>query len=240
MMLLRVVLFIARNRVFLCMLHCCMSMGRLFMAFLEGQVENHPPEVSGEVQKFLYRNHCGVRLGSQNAPDGAEAHNLFWAWEQIAPLLAYVEEDPTWQAVMGLRTLLRTLYSPIPLVPRPLCRPVVAAFQGHYCGESGSHHLLFLEEDCDAMLESADAFGLGWAAVSWDVAESTNYILRKGYSGHSSRGGNVAKTAVEGEAIVVRHLWEWWFLTFELPLLRYNTPYIAACKADSMLSTTRQ
>ena len=41
--------------------------------------------------------------------------------EQIAPLLAYVEveEDPTWQAVVGLRTLLRTLYSPIPVVPRP-------------------------------------------------------------------------------------------------------------------------
>ena len=79
---------------------------------------NHPPEVAGEVQKTLYRNRCGVRLGVHNAPDGDEDHNLFWAQEQIAPLLAYVEEDPTWQAVVGLQTLLRTLYSPIPVVPR--------------------------------------------------------------------------------------------------------------------------
>ena len=99
------VLVIARNRVFLCILHCCVAFGRLFVAFLEAQVGNHPPEVTLEVQKIVYRNRCGVRLGAHNAPDGEEAHNLFWAWEQIAPLLAYVEEDPTWQAVVGLRTL---------------------------------------------------------------------------------------------------------------------------------------
>ena len=63
---------------------------------------NHPPEVAEEVRKILYRNRCGVRLGAHNAPDGEEAQNLFWAWEQIAPLLAYVQEDPTWQAVVGL------------------------------------------------------------------------------------------------------------------------------------------
>ena len=126
---------------------------------------NHPPQVVGEVQKILYRNRCGVRLGAHNAPDGEEAHNLFWAWEQIAPLLAYVEEDPTWQAVVALRTLLRTLYSPILVVPRPSCRLVAAAFREHCSGESGSHYLWFLEEGCDAMLESADACGVGLAAV---------------------------------------------------------------------------
>ena len=161
-------LVIARNRVFLCILHCCMAFGRLFVAFLEAQVGNHPPEVAGEVQKILYRNRCGVRLGAHNAPDGED---LFWAWAQIAPLLAYVEEDPTWQAVVGLRTLLRTLYSRIPVVPRPSCRPVAAAFREHCCGESGSHYLLFLEEDCDAMLESADACGyMGW---DWLLCQGT-------------------------------------------------------------------
>ena len=70
-------LVIARNRVFLCILHCCMAFGRLFVAFLEAQVGNHPPEVAGEVMKILYRNRCGVRLGAHNAPDGEEAHNLF-------------------------------------------------------------------------------------------------------------------------------------------------------------------
>ena len=153
-------LVIARNRVFLCILHCCMALRRLFVAFLEAQVGNHPPKVAGEVQKILYRNRCGLRSGAHNAPPGEEAHNLFWAWEHIAPLLAYVEEDPTWQAVVGLRTLLRTLYSPIPVVPPPSCRPVAAAFREHRCGESGSHFLLFLKEDCDAMLESADACGV--------------------------------------------------------------------------------
>ena len=173
------------------------------MAFLEAQVGNHPLEVAGELQKILYHNRCGVRLGAHTAPDGEKAHNLFWAWERIAPPPAYVEEEPTWQAVVGLRTLLRTLYSPIPVVPRPSCRPIVAAFQKHCCGESGSHYLLFLEEDCDAMLEGAHACGVGLAAVSWDVVESVNYILKKGYNGHSARGEGASKSAVEREAMVV-------------------------------------
>ena len=130
-------LVIAGNRVFLCILHRCMAFGRLFVAFLEAQVGNPPPEVAGEVQKILYRSRCGVRLGAHNAPDGEEARNVFWAWEQIAPLLAYVEEDPMWQAVVGLRKLLRTLYSPIPVVPRPLCRPVAAACREHCAGSRG-------------------------------------------------------------------------------------------------------
>ena len=171
------VLVIARNRVFLCILHYCMAFGRLFVAFLEAQVGNHPLEVAGEVQKKLCRNRCGVRLGAHNAPDSEEAHNLFWACEQIGPLPAYVEEDPMWQAVVGLRTLLRTLYSPIPVVPRPSCRPVAAAFREHCCGESGLHYLFFLEEDSEAMLQSADACGVGLAAVSGDVVECVNYIL---------------------------------------------------------------
>ena len=96
------------------------------MAFLEAQVGNHPPEVATEAQKILYRNWCGVRLGVHNAPDGEEAHTLFWALQQLVPLLAYVEEDPTWHVVAGLRTLLRTLYSPIsgcatPFVPTCCC-----------------------------------------------------------------------------------------------------------------------
>ena len=76
-------LVIARNRVFLCILHRCMAFGRLFVAFLEAEVGNHPPKVAGEVQKILYRNRCGVCLAAHNAPDGEEAHNLFWAWERL-------------------------------------------------------------------------------------------------------------------------------------------------------------
>ena len=113
-------------------------------------------------------------------------------------------------------------------------------FRKHYCGASGSHYLLSLEEDCDTMLESADACGVGLAAVSGDVVESTNYILKKAQNGHSSRGGVAGKSAMEREAMVVQQVWEWWFLTFDVPLLHYNTPHTAACTAASLLSTTPQ
>ena len=88
------------------------------------------------------------------------------------------------------------------------------------------------------MLQSADACGVGLDAVSVDVVESTNYVLKKGYNGHSARAGGAGKSAVEREAMVVQQVWEWWFLTFDLPRLHYNTPHTAACTAASLLSTT--
>ena len=53
------------------------------------------------------------------------------------------------------------------------------------------------------MLESADTCGVGLAAVSRDVVGSVNYISRKGYNGHSARGGGVGKSAVEREAMAI-------------------------------------
>ena len=90
------------------------------------------------------------------------------------------------------------------------------------------------------MLESANACGVGLGAMSGDVVESVSYILKKGYNGHSSRCGGAGKSAVEREAMVVQQVWEWWFLTFDLLLLHYNTPHTAACTAASLLSTTPQ
>ena len=72
--------------------------------------------------------------------------------------------------------------------------------------------------------------------MSGDVVESVNYILKNGYNGHSARGGGAGKSAVEREAMVVQQVWEWWFLTFDLLLLHYNTPHTAA----TLLSTTPQ
>ena len=46
------------------------------------------------------------------------------------------------------------------------------------------------------MLESAYACGVGLAAVSGAVVESTNYMFKKGYHGHSFRGGGAGKSAV--------------------------------------------
>ena len=75
---------------------------------------------------------------------------------------------------------------------------------------------------CSSKFESADACGVGLAVVSGDVVESVNYILKKGYNGHSAGGGGAGKSAVKREAMVVQQVWEWWFLTFDLPLLYYN------------------
>ena len=90
------------------------------------------------------------------------------------------------------------------------------------------------------MLVTAYTGGVGLATVSADAVESTNYIAKNGYDWHSSTGGGRAKSAVEWEAMVVRHFWEWWFLPFDLPLLHYNTPHTAACTAASIQSTTAQ
>ena len=103
-----------------------------------------------------------------------------------------------------------------------------------------SHYLLFLEDNCDRMLQNADACGVGLAAVSGDVVDRTNYILKKRYNGHSSRGGGVGKSVVQREAMVVPKVSEWWFLTFDLPFLYYNTPHTALCTSASILSTTTQ
>ena len=94
-------LVVAKNRVFLCILHCCMAFGRLFVAFLEAQVGNHPPEVARQVQQILYRNRCGVRLGAHNAPDGEEAQNLFWALSRWRRCLHTSKRTPRGKRLWG-------------------------------------------------------------------------------------------------------------------------------------------
>ena len=87
------------------------------------------------------------------------------------------------------------------------------------------------------MLERGDACVVGWAAVLGDVVESTNYILKKGYNGHNSRGRGAGNSAVQREAVVVRQFWEWWSVTFDLPLWHYNIANTAACTTASSLNT---
>ena len=43
----------------------------------------------------------------------------------------------------------------------------------------------------------------GIDCLARDVWESTNYILKKEYNGHSSRGGGAGKSALGREAMVV-------------------------------------
>ena len=66
--------------VFLCILHCCMAIGRLQVAFIETRLVDLRKENTDAVQRVLYRARAGVKLGAKGAPDGEEARALFLAW----------------------------------------------------------------------------------------------------------------------------------------------------------------
>ena len=87
---------VERCLVFLCILHCCMAMGRLQVAFIEACLGDLPKDNAVAVQRVLYRAHTGVRLGASSSLDREEARALFLAWEEIGPLLAY-----PWRMVSG-------------------------------------------------------------------------------------------------------------------------------------------
>ena len=66
--------------VFRCILHCCMAIGRLQVAFVEARLKALPKENAEAMQRLLYRAHTGVKLGVSVAPDGEEARALFLAF----------------------------------------------------------------------------------------------------------------------------------------------------------------
>ena len=70
-----------RCLVFLCILHCCMAMGRLQVAFIEARLGDLPKDNAVAMQRALYRARTGVRLGASGSPDGEEARALFLTWE---------------------------------------------------------------------------------------------------------------------------------------------------------------
>ena len=62
-----------RCLVFLRILHCCMAMGRLQVAFIEARLQALPKDTTKAVQRMLYRARTGVKLGSAAAADGEES-----------------------------------------------------------------------------------------------------------------------------------------------------------------------
>ena len=154
-----------RCMVVLCILHYCMAIGRLQVAFIETRLADLPKENTDAVLRALYRAHTGVQLGATGAPDGEEARALFLAWEELGPLLDYVPEDGEWQAVVAMRDLLRQLYTDKP--PRVDLRAaeVARAYRAHCCKEAcQSNYLLSLEEDVTEAVANA---GLGQAVAQW-------------------------------------------------------------------------
>ena len=132
-----------RCMVFLCILHCCMAIGRLQVAFIETRLVDLPKENTDAVQRVLYRARTGVKLGATGAPDGEEARALFLAWEEVGPLLDYVPEDGEWQAVVAMRDLLRELYTDKPPCGNLRAAEVARAYHAHRCKEAcQSNYLL--------------------------------------------------------------------------------------------------
>ena len=173
---------------FLYILHCCMAMGLLQVAFVETRLVDLPKENADAMQRVLYRARTGVKLGVTGAPDGEEARALFLPWEELGPLLDYVPEDGEWQAVVAMRDLLRELYKDKP--PRGDLRAaeVVRAYGAHCCKEAcQSNYLLYLEEDVTEAVANACRLGVGLGAVCVDVVESLNTILKRAYNDHSGR-----------------------------------------------------
>ena len=179
-----------RCMVFLCILHCCMAIGRLQVAFIETRLVDLPKENTDAVQRVLYRARTGVKLGATGAPDGEEARALFIAWEELGPLLDYVPEDGEWQAVVAMRDLLRESCTDKP--PRGDLRAaeVARAYRAHCCNEAcQSNYLLYLEEDVTEAVANARRLGVGLGAVCADVVESLSAILKRAYNDHSGREG---------------------------------------------------
>ena len=75
-----------RCLVFVCILHCCMAMGRLQVAFIEARLGDLPKDNAVAVQRVLYRARSGHRLGASASPDGEEAQAFFLTWEELGPL----------------------------------------------------------------------------------------------------------------------------------------------------------
>ena len=176
--------------VFLCILHCCMAIGRLQVAFIETRLVDLLKANADAVQRVLCQTRKGVKLGATRAPDGEEARALFLAWEELGPLLDYVPQDGEGQAVLAMRDLLRELYTDKTPRGDPRAAKVARAYRAHCCQEAcQSKYLLYLEEDVTEAMTNAHRLGAGSGAVCADVVQSLNTILKRAYNDHSGRGG---------------------------------------------------
>ena len=167
-----------RRWVFLCILHRCMAIGRLQVAFVDARLESLPKENAEAVQRLSYRARTGVKLRLTVAPNGEEARALLLAWDEMGPLLAYLPEVPGWQAVVAMRNLLWDLYSDMPPLQYLGASAVARQYRAH-CSTAAyqSNYLLYLEEDVTTAVANAARLGVGLMAVFGDPVESLNGIL---------------------------------------------------------------
>ena len=70
--------------VFLCILHRCMAMGRLQVAFIEAHLADLSKDNTVAAQGVLYRARTGVGWGASAWLDGEEVWASFLTWEDLA------------------------------------------------------------------------------------------------------------------------------------------------------------
>ena len=230
---------VERCLVFLCILHCCMAMGHVQVAFIEARMRDLSKDNAAAVQRVLYRAHTGVRLGASASPDGEEAGALFLTGEEIRPLLAYALDDGEWQAVVAMRDLLRDLYSDTPPRAHLRAADVAPAYRLPCCKAAcQSNYFFYLEEDMTLAVANAARLAVGFGAMCAHVVESLNAILKRAYNDHTARGGGVpGATALRPEGEVVLQAREWWFLKFDLPLQPHGAPHTAPCTMAKLMTT---
>ena len=73
-----------------------MAIGRLQMAFIGARVKELPKDNATAVQRQLSEVRTVVKFGASASADSEKSRALFWAPEELGPMLAYVLEDPEW------------------------------------------------------------------------------------------------------------------------------------------------
>ena len=200
-------ILVDRCWVFLCILHSCMAIDRLAVAFVKARLEVLPKENGEAVQRLLYRARKGVKPGASAAPDREEARALFLAWEEMGPLLAYAPDCTKRQTVLAMTDLLRDLYSENP--PREdLGASTVAREYRAHCRKAAcqSNYLLYLEEDVTTALANAARLGVRFGGGVCGCGTKSNHHLETGLQRHMARGGwggMPGVTSLEREAEVV-------------------------------------
>ena len=181
---------VERCLVFLCIVHCCMAMGRLLMAFIEPRLGHLPKDNAVAVRCVLYGACVGVPWGASASPYGEEARVLYLTWKEVRPLLAYAPVDDEWQSLFAMRVVLQELYSDTPTRVHLRAAEVARAYRLHCC-KAGcqSKYLCYLEWDVTLAVANAARLGVGLGAVCGDVVERVNTIVKRAYNHHTARKG---------------------------------------------------
>ena len=164
------VVVFARCQVVMCILHCCMALGRLQMANIERLANDRlAPGDQGPhaaIRATLHEHRTGCRLGKDASLHSEKTSRPFAAWPDLALLLAVAPDEVLYKAVVNMAQLLRDLYHTYQLGPRPQCRAIAAAFREHCAPQSATNYFLFLAEDANCPLQPCRR-RVVWAAPWW-------------------------------------------------------------------------